>query len=125
MSTTRAVIRTYNELVKQVSILKDLIEVTTAERDNWWTGGKFFDKVPLDNAAARVDRLNERLSEMHKGLEELEYQKKEIEYKLSQLDGLEYQVAYKRYVEGKPLKDVARETGYSLDRIKQVSAKIK
>ncbi|SDB96724.1 hypothetical protein [Shouchella lonarensis] len=124
MSTTRIVIRNYNEVMKEISIIEDLIAVTKKERDDWWEGGRLYKLVPLDNAAWRVDRLNERLSEMYQVLEELEYKRKEIEYKLSRLGGLEYQVAYKRYVEGKPLKAIARELCYSLERIKQVSAKI-
>lgn len=51
--------------------------------------------------------------------------KQKLERILNDFEGLEYEVAYKKYVEGKTLLEIAYELGYSEGTIKNVSSKIK
>lgn len=117
--------RTYNDLCLEINILETQIEYAMLERKRWWFGGKLFHEVSLDNAAARVDRQSERIKEMYLALDDRKSLKKKIDSYLASLKGVEHKVAYKRYVEGKSLKEIAKELDYSRQYIKEVSQKIK
>ncbi|MEK4565203.1 sigma factor-like helix-turn-helix DNA-binding protein [Alkalihalobacillus sp. FSL R5-0424] len=123
--TTKVIFQSYNETIKQISVLDDLIEVTETEQQNWWIGGKLFNKVPMDNAAERVDRLTERLELMRAERNVLIDRTVVIAEKLRELDGIEYQVGYKRYVEGKTLQQIADELERSHEHIRKISSRIK
>ncbi|GAF22375.1 hypothetical protein JCM19047_2120 [Bacillus sp. JCM 19047] len=43
---------------------------------------------------------------------------------LNKLEGLEYKVAYKKWIENKSLIQISHELNFSLDHIKKVSARI-
>lgn len=58
--------------------------------------------------------------EMLKGLYET---KEKIDNKLKGLEGLEYKVAYLKYVEGLNLQQIASKLGYSYQYIREVNAK--
>ena len=70
--------------------------------------------TPMQNEVEKIDKLIQRLNES----------KNIIEDKLEKAEGIDYKIIYKRYVEGKTLKVVAKEIGYSYDWIKKKSAKI-
>ncbi|WP_100406251.1 hypothetical protein [Bacillus solitudinis] len=125
MNTVKIIFRNYNDMIKEIDILETQIKMTMKERENWWFGGKLFHQVPLDNAARRCDLLSERIKQMHEALDELRRGKQEIESKLKRLGGLEYKIAYKRYVEGKTHQTIATELGYSPEHIRRVSSQSK
>ncbi len=80
--------------------------------------------VPITSTVDNIDSVIER----YKKLEELfnikKRLKKSAEEQLSKFEGLEYQVAYMRFVEGKTLKEISIDTSYSEAHIKRISAKI-
>ena len=117
--------RTYNDLCLEINILETQIEYAMLERKRWWFGGKLFHEVSLDNAAGRVDKLSERIKEMHLALDERKKLKFKLDGYLLSLEGVEHKVAYKRYVEGKTLPEIAKELRYSKQYIKEVSQRIK
>lgn len=51
--------------------------------------------------------------------------KRRMESKMKQFNGLEYQVAYQRDVERRPLQKIADDLGYSYEWIRKVSMKTK
>ncbi|MCM3488797.1 hypothetical protein M3689_05690 [Alkalihalophilus marmarensis] len=124
IETTRLIFRSYNAIIKDLDVLRDLLEVTMQERENWWIGGRLFHSVPLDNAAKRVDMLSSRIEKLSEAIDELEEKKRLIQNKLSELDGIEYKVAYKRYVEGKDLQQIANEVDRSHEHVRRLHAKI-
>ncbi|MEB1809041.1 MAG: hypothetical protein LPK26_17430 [Bacillaceae bacterium] len=117
--------RTYNDLCLEINILETQIEYAMLERKRWWFGGKLFHEVSLDNAAERVDKLSERIKEMHLALDHRKKLKFKLDGYLLSLEGIEHKVAYKRYIEGKTLPEIADELGYSLAGIKKISRSIK
>lgn len=58
-------------------------------------------------------------------LESLYAARKNYLRKLKGLTGIDYKIVYKRDLEKKSLQQIADELGYSLDRVKQLSAKNK
>jgi hypothetical protein len=127
------VFQTYSNLCKEI----DLLEIEKDNLENEW---KVYHKLmfdnprggfngglvalPLENVAERLDKIRVK----HDMVEELLNIKKrfktQAEVILGQFDGLEYKVAYKRFVECKKLEDIADEMQYSLDWIKKVSSRI-
>ena len=65
--------------------------------------------TPMQNEVEKIDKLIQRLNES----------KNIIENKLEKAEGIDYKIIYKKYVEGKTLKVVAKETGYSYDWIRK------
>lgn len=115
----------YNDLILDIEILKEQIELTYNEREQWWFGGKLSSTVPLDNMASRVDRLTEKLEKLEEQLKFKEAAEFRLKEQLARYEGLEYKVLYRRYVEGKSLKDIAEELNYSYDYIREIAVRIR
>ncbi len=116
--------RYYNDLIREIDILEYQIEVCIAERKQWNFGGRLSPKVPLDIAAEKMDKLSERIEWLTERLDRKKGVKSTLEKRLSELESLEYKVAFMRYIEKKKLEDIAEELDYSTDWIKKVSAKV-
>ena len=56
-------------------------------------------------------------------LKELEKTKKEVENSISSLDGLDKKIMYMKTIQGKTLKEIAAELGYSYQYIREVAAR--
>lgn len=80
--------------------------------------------LPIDR---QIKGINDTISK-HTAIEEIlkrkRQLKKQAEIALSKFEGIEYQVAYKRFVEQKTLSQIADEENYSIDGIKKISRKI-
>lgn len=111
----------YNDLCAEIEILKIQIDLALKEREQWWIGGRLFSLVPLDNAAGRADRLSEQIEYMQKALEEKQAAMNKINKLLQSLEGTAHKIAYKRYIENKPLWVIADELGYSHDHVRRLS----
>lgn len=83
-----------------------------------------FSPIPLDRLEERLNRLENRLNVEKATLDELVKKKNKIDDCINKFQGLKYKVAYRRFIQGKQLKIIADELGYSIDRIKQISAEI-
>src|SRR5699024_9878235 len=64
--------------------------------------------------------LNNKVAIVQSILEDKKGTQKEVLKKLDKLEGLEYRIAYKRFIEGKTLNEIADELGYSYDYMKEV-----
>jgi hypothetical protein len=70
--------------------------------------------TPMQDEIQRLDSLIQRLSKS----------KLMIEKKLENTEGVDYQIIYKRCVEGKDLKAISNELGYSYSWIRKKAPKI-
>ena len=115
----------YDDLLLEVEILKEQIEQSEKERDQWWIEGKLFNTVSLDNAASRVDRLNEKIKQMQDQLDIKVARVERLKQQLMQYQGLEYKIYYMRYVECKNFREIADEIGYTHQYIRKIASRMK
>lgn len=87
-------------------------------------GDGTYTKTPLDKAAMNLDVIKERHDKLEELVSKMKRMKKQAEKILGKMEGIEYKVAIKRYVENKTLKEIADELGYSEGYIKNVNMKI-
>lgn len=116
-------ISTYQDLLIEIDIyikrLEDLQREQYALTRLRWNNGVGYDlfiekQVELNNKVAIVQAIVDDKRETQKDILE----------KLKQLEGLEYQIAYKRFVEGKTLNEIADELNISEIWAKKKSAKV-
>lgn len=86
------------------------------------TGGLV--QVPYYDAVGKIGTVMNRYNEINKELQEKYVLRDEIAEHIESLEGLSYQVAKKKIIEGKPIKIIAKELKYSESFIKKISAKI-
>ena len=115
----------YDDLILEIEILKEQIQCAENERDQWWLDGKLFDTVSLDNAAGRVDRLNEKIKYMQDQLDIKMARVERLKERLMQYKGLEYKIYYMRYVECKTLKEISEELNYNYAYIRRLAYQMK
>jgi len=122
----------YKDCVRIIEIIKAEIEMLQLDLDYWlgknsnhplWSEGAR--KFGLDEAAKRTDFLYSRMERLEQRLKAYEEIEKEIRENIEQLEGLEYQIARMRYMDGKTYKDIAEELGYSHDHIRRVASRSK
>ena len=122
---------TYNDLCKEIEILElrasDLEFQMNMARKVCFRGyiSDQYSRIPLDKALTSYDDIKDELLGVVAILEHKQQTKRQIEQKLGEFEGLEYQVAYKRDIQGKPLDVIADELGYSYNWILKVSSRVK
>ena len=79
---------------------------------------------PIEKQYEGTKETISRYEEIEKVLEKKRALKKRAEEALRKFEGIEYQVAYKKYVEGKSLKETALELGYAHGYVKNISKRI-
>lgn len=114
----------YQELILDIEVLKELIDVYESEKASWW-GGKLGKIVSLDQAAERVDNINDKLDILHEELNKKMFAKERIEGNLRKFKNIEHKVFYMRYIEGKKLQQIADELNFTHQYIKEISQRIK
>lgn len=125
------IMKNYADLVRQIDIIETQIEMFEVDIDYWF--GK--NDVPLTGvgaenyglaiAAERTDRLTGKLKELHKMLDFYREVKEDMDEHINSLEGLEFKVAHKRFVENKTYKEIADELDYSYDYIRHVASRSK
>ena len=80
--------------------------------------------LPIDRQIEVINDTLNRHEEIEIILEKKRALKKRAEEALRKFEGIEYQVAYKKYVEGKSLKETALELGYAHGYVKNISKRI-
>jgi hypothetical protein len=120
---------TYNDLCKEIEILElragDLEFQMKMARKVCFTGfiNDQYSRIPLDKALHTYDDVKDELLAVESMLEHKRLTKRQIEQKMSEFDGLEYQVAYRRDVLRQPLDRIADDLGYSYNWIMKISAR--
>ncbi|WP_019243661.1 MULTISPECIES: hypothetical protein [Bacillus] len=115
----------YSDLLLDIDILTEQIELSRREQKQWWIGGRLNNTVPLDNAAARTDKLSDKIEQMEKELQVKTERANHLKIQLNKYQGLEYKVFYNRYIEGKTLVQISDELGYSYQYIKEVATRVR
>src|SRR5690606_36343112 len=138
MTTALEVFHNYNDLCVEIEVVKEQIKLTEYELE-YWFGIKFYDRdtngIPFlargsfkfgaNTSLEQADRKIQSLNKLHERLDELDRSRLKIDTLLSNFRGLEYKIAYMRFVEGKSLREVSDELGYSYDYIREVMSKMR
>lgn len=133
----------YKDLLTQIEIHENIIEINMQSIKYYQK--QMFANTPHDISAISLDgmpsgnnspiSLDRAISAIRKCehiveietdiLEKLRQTKKDLDEKIHALQGIYFQVAVKKHIEGKTLQIIADELGYSLDYIQHISASIK
>lgn len=137
------VVDSYKNLLSEIEITKTRIEGLEHERElivkNLLKSGPrdvssiSYDGMPkgssnhksLDRTWQDIQRIDNMIFLEKEILKNNLKVKNKIEERIDALDGIEYKVAYMKDIDGKTLKDIAEELGYSHEHIRRVYSKIK
>src|SRR5699024_2630480 len=114
-------ISTYQDLLLEIKTYEEMLE--SYEREQYAIYRLL--KVPGIDYPRNLElqtALNNKVAIVQSVLDDKRETQKEILNKLDKLEGLEYKIAYKRYIEGKTLYEIADELGYSYEHIRRVSS---
>ena len=125
------IFKNYQDLVRAIKILESNIELIDIEIRDWWFSisdegietGRLFESTPLDTSTEKYQALELKKENLAKKVSELKRIKNDIDNYIHSFEGIEFKVMYARYIEGKSLKDIATETGYTYQYIKELSSK--
>lgn len=123
----------YKDLILEIDILNtlhgDLVRQLEQQHRIVWTGMAPSDHmpvhVPLDKSMSQYNSITERLEAIEEELKIKRAIREEIDEKLSKLSGQDHTIAYKRFIEGKSLKEIADEMGYAYSTIRKKSMRTK
>ncbi|CDQ22587.1 hypothetical protein [Halobacillus karajensis] len=127
--------KNYSDLLTEIECIKQEIRLTEREFE-YWSGIRMHDKesdgIPLgtmkhhkvSTQLTQIEKKRIALNRLNERLEYHEKYKERMDKLMQQFNGLEYKVAYKKWVEMKKLKEIAEELGYSEQYIKEISAKL-
>ena len=136
-------IKSYKDLCTEIEIWKERVRAYKAEIKALKKLAKIYgpsEVKGIDYTQPRVQNANqigfeeflERLYKLEhhiyiheEAIESMIKAKAKIEEHLKNLEGIDKQVVYMRDIEGKPLKEIADELGYSEIYIKKISARNK
>lgn len=122
------IMKNYADLCRMISIIETQIEMLQNDVDFWFGKGD----VPFESrgakfgigiAAENTDRVLKRIHELERQLEFYTELKSEMDEHINSLTGLEYKVAYMRFVEDKTYKEIADELGYSYGYVRNLAAR--
>lgn len=82
-------------------------------------------QIAFEDYLFRLRQLEDHIYLHEDAIKNMTKTKEKIKGKLKELKGLDKEVAYMRDIEGKSLKEIADELGYSYQYIKEVSARSK
>lgn len=125
------IIESYKDLLTEIESLEylqnDLERQIKHATHVIWTGTLPSEPFPahigLDKAYARYISLTERLEAVLDELREKRTLRAKLDENFRKLEGIEYVVAFKRRIEGKSLKVIAVEMGYTESWIRKISMK--
>ena len=122
----------YADLVRQIDIIERQIEWLEVDIDYWFGDNKFIPftgkgakRFGLSVASKNTDDLLQKLDKLRKMHEFYTTVKSDMDDSINALEGLEYKIAYRRFVQNKNYQEIADELGYSYGYIKNVASKAK
>lgn len=138
MTTALEVFYNYNDLCVEIEVAKEQIKLTEYELEYWFgirmndnelsgipLAAKGVDRFGVNTALEQAEDKIRSLNKLRDRLDKLDKTRIKIETLLSNFRGLEYKIAYMRFVEGKSLREVSDELGYSYDYIREVMSKMR
>lgn len=120
------IIKSYQDLCGEIQCLEWRMRDLEREYYFWYRQCLNYGKkaaAPLDICVERMEGICDQMEAYATALESKQELKRDIELRLSQFTGLEGKVMYKRVVEGKSLKEIAKDLGYSEIWIKKLSSR--
>ncbi len=119
---------TYKDLLRMIDLMQSQLELLEGELSYWWpvtdkSNAKGFHSYPLDVTAKKHDMIQYQIGQVEKILTFYETIKQDMDKHIHSLEGLEYKVAYRRFIEGKSYKEIADELGYNYDYIRHVASR--
>lgn len=118
------VTQSYRDLCTEIDILE--IRIWDLENEyNFWYRQCFGSYIPLDICLERMEKICDAVEAYVTLLEEKEKARRRIEEKMSEFEGIDYAVCYRRDVLGMTLPEIAADLGYSEIWIKKISARNK
>lgn len=115
-------ISTYQDLLIEIEVYKNRLD--DLYREDYALRRIEYNKIELDVYLERKHKINNEAAILQSIIEDKEETRRQLLENLNKLEGLEYKIAYKRFIEGKNLKRIAKEINYSDSHIKKQSAKI-
>lgn len=112
----------FRDLKLEIDMIK--IRMGDLEREDYALSVIEFNKINLEIYANRKHKLINEMAILQAMLDDKQETKKELLDKLKKLEGLGFQVAYKRFVEGKDLNQISKELKYSYKYIKNISCEM-
>jgi DNA-directed RNA polymerase specialized sigma subunit len=114
-----------------MDIIQEQITLAEKEVKYWYSAGT----IPLSSYGAfkygantaleQSERKIKALNRLKKRFDQMEQSKKRMDEAISRFQGLEYKIAYRRYVLGKQLNEIADELGYTYEHIRRIHAKLR
>lgn len=115
-------ITSYRDLLNEIDIYNTRLE--NLERELYGVERiKHTHKIDLDRYVDRHTKIVNEMASISAIIEDKERSKKEILDKINKLEGLEYKIAYKRFIEGKTHNEIAKEVGYTEQYIRKIFCK--
>ena len=138
MTTALEVFHNYNDLCVEIEVIKEQIKLTEYELEYWFGikmndrdvngipfGARGVDRFGVNTALEQAEDKIRSLNKLRDRLDNLDNTRIKIETLLSNFRGLEYRIAYLRYVEGKTLKEISETINYSYDYIRELWSRMK
>ncbi len=116
--------KNHADLLREIDIMK--LQIKGYELDLlYWNGNKpnrvligpGAVKYGYATASERVDEINKKLNSLRDLLAPMEALVKETQKMIDSFEGLEFQIAKMRYLDGKSYRDISIELGYSYSHI--------
>lgn len=121
------IIQNYADLLQKIEIVKTQIELLERDVEFWFGKDDAFPfsskgalLAGMGGASLNVDRINEKINRLNDHLAFYLDIKDEIEGRINKLKGIEYRIAYMRFIENMTYKEIAKELGYSYGRIRNI-----
>lgn len=115
------IISTYQDLLLEIQIYKSRLE--DLERESYAINRlREKNNIDLDIYVERKCKMDNEAAILQAIIDDKVETSIKLRKELGQLEGLEYRIAYKRYIEGKSLDTIAEELNYSDSHIKKKSA---
>ncbi|MCF6466364.1 hypothetical protein [Clostridium sp. Cult2] len=112
-------ISTYQDLLREIEIYENRLD--DLYREDYALRRIEYNKIELDIYVDRKHKLNNEAAILQSIIEDKKETQRQMLEKLEQLEGLEYKIAYKRFIEGKTLNEIADELGYEYSYMKKKS----
>lgn len=82
-------------------------------------------QIGFEEFVKRLQKLENHIYIHEEAIKNMEKCRKNMEERIKKLEGIDQKVVYMRDIEGKALKEIAEELGYSYQYIKEISARNK
>ena len=115
-------ISTYQDLLREIEIYESRLE--DLYREDYALRRIEYNNIDLNIYVDRKHKVNNEAAILQSIIEDKKETQKQLLEKLGKLEGLEYQIAYKRFVEGKSINQIAEEVKYSDSYVTKKSAEV-